>query len=188
MERTFTAQTNLSSYNNDSYKPGSSFKRILWFVLGRVFINTYLPIPQKIKFLVLRAFGSKIGQRVVLKPRVNIKYPWFLTIGNDVWIGEKVWIDNLAQVTIQDHVCLSQACYLLTGNHDFTKSSFDLITKPITIEQGAWIGAQAVVCPGVTVGTHAVLTVSSVAVKNLDAYSINQGNPAVYIKQRHIKS
>ena len=188
MERTFTAQTKLSSYNNDSYKPGSGLKRILWFIIGRIFINTYLPIPQKIKLFVLTLFGAKIGQGVVLKPRVNIKYPWFLSIGNDVWIGEKVWIDNLAFVTIQDNVCLSQACYLLTGNHDYTKSSFDLITKPITIEQGAWIGAQAVVCPGVTVGSHAVLTVSSVAVKNLESYSIYQGNPAVYIKQRHIKN
>lgn len=75
---------------------------------------------------------------------------------------------------------------LLTGNHNFTKSSFDLITQPIRIESGAWIGAKATVCPGVTVHSHAVLTVNSVATKDLEAYGIYQGNPGILVKIRHI--
>lgn len=186
MEKTSAAQTNLSRYDNSFYRPGSQVKLLLWYLAGRIFINTYLPFPVAIKVLVLRIFGSKIGSNVMIKPKVNIKYPWFLNVGQYAWIGENVWIDNLTMVNIGANVCLSQGCYILTGNHDFTKSTFDLIMKPIFIEDGAWIGAKATVCPGVRVGSHAVLAVNSVATKNLEAYSIYQGNPAEFIKRRDI--
>jgi putative colanic acid biosynthesis acetyltransferase WcaF len=186
MEKTSKAQTNLSEYDNSWFDPGSFIKQLLWYLTGRIFINTYLPVPVSVKVFVLRLFGAKIGQRVMIKPKVNIKYPWFLTVGDNTWIGEKVWIDNLTTVTLGANVCLSQECYLLTGNHDYTKSKFDLIVSPVTIENGGWIGAKAVVCPGVTVGTHAVLAVNSVATRNLEPYMIYQGNPATIVKIRNI--
>lgn len=73
---------------------------------------------------------------------------------------------------------------LLCGNHHFRKATFDLIVGEIRIEDGAWIGAKSVVCPGVTVHSHAILCVGSVATKNMEAYGIYQGNPAQYIKER----
>ena len=75
---------------------------------------------------------------------------------------------------------------ILTGNHNYKSAEFDLITLPVNIEDGAWIGAKAVVCPGVVVASHAVLTVSSIAVQNMEAYSIYQGNPAIKIRTRII--
>lgn len=131
-------------------------------------------------------FGADIGKGVVIKPGVNIKSPWLLTIGDHVWIGENAWIDNLVRVRIGNSACISQGAMLLTGNHDYTKSSFDLITGEIILEEGVWIGAKAVVCPGVICRSHAVLTVSSVASSELEAYSIYRGNPAVKIRDRKI--
>ena len=131
-------------------------------------------------------FGARIGQNVVIKPQVHIKHPWLLTIQNHVWIGEKVWIDNLTHIEIHSNVCVSQGAMLLTGNHDYKSSSFDLIIGSITLEEGVWIGARAVVCPGVSCGSHSVLTAGSIASKNLDSYSIYQGNPAVKIRNRTI--
>jgi putative colanic acid biosynthesis acetyltransferase WcaF len=155
--------------------------------VGRIFINTHFPWPVRIKIVILRLFGATVGQRVMIKPKVTIKYPWFLIVEDDVWIGEHVWIDNLAQVTLKANVCLSQGAMLLTGNHDFTSSTFDLITKPIEIQEGVWIGAKSVVCPGVTCHSHAVLAVQSVATRSLEAYSVYQGNPAVLIRRRTFK-
>ena len=186
MEKILKTQTNLSGYNNSWYKPGSRIKQLLWYIVSRIFINTYLPFPMSLKRQVLRMFGTKLGEGVIIKPKVNIKYPWFLTIGNDTWIGEKVWIDNLTMVTLGANVCLSQECFLLTGNHDYTISTFDLIVKSIKIENGAWIGAKSIVCPGVTVGSHAVLAVNSVATKDLEPYNIYQGNPGIFVKRRTI--
>lgn len=137
-----------------------------------------------LKVAILKLFGSKIGKGVIIKPGVNIKYPWLLAIGDYSWIGEDVWIDNLAQVTIGLNCCISQGALLLCGNHNFRSETFDLIVKPITIEDGAWVGAKSVVCPGVTVKEDAIITVGSVATKSLDAATIYQGNPAVSKRKR----
>lgn len=181
-----SGKADLSRFNNDWYQPGPKWKIILWFITSSVFLNSYLPLPVSLKVAVLRFFGARIGKGAVIKPAVNIKYPWFLEIGDHVWIGENVWIDNLAPVTIGNHACISQGAMLLTGNHDYRRSSFDLMIKPIVLEEGVWIGAQSVVCPGVTCHSHAVLSVGSVATRPLDAYGIYQGNPAVFVRKREI--
>jgi len=107
-----------------------------------------------------------------------------LAIGDFSWIGENVWIDNLDQVSIGKNCCLSQGAMILCGNHNYKASTFDLITKPVTLEDGAWMGARSLVCPGVRLKENALLTVGSIATKNLDSNSIYQGNPAVKISDR----
>lgn len=135
---------------------------------------------------MLRLFGARVGQGVLIKPSVRIKFPWKLTVGDYAWIGEDVWIDNLVMVSIGNNVCISQGALLLCGNHDYKKVSFDLIAKPIILENGAWIGAKSVVCPGVTCHSHSVLAVGSVTTKDLEAYGIYQGNPAIKVRDRII--
>ncbi len=179
-------KTNLAAFNNTKYQPGNKFKIVAWYIVNRIFINTYLPFPIGFRLFFLKLFGCKIGENVMIKPRINIKYPWFLEIRDNVWIGENVWIDNLAKVTIHSNVCISQGAMLLCGNHNYKKSSFDLMLGAITLEQGVWIGAQSIVCPGVTCKSHSILTVGSVATKDLAPYSIYQGNPAQKIKEREI--
>jgi putative colanic acid biosynthesis acetyltransferase WcaF len=135
---------------------------------------------------LLRLFGANIGKGVVIKQSVNIKYPWLLSIGDYTWVGERVWIDNLALVTIGKNCCLSQGAMLLCGNHNYKKETFDLITGAIKIEDGAWVGALSIVCPGVTLKTHSILSVSSVATETLEAYTMYKGNPAQKIRERVI--
>lgn len=180
-------KTDLSQFNNDWYQPGgSALKRVLWFYVNALFFICPLCPVNAVKIFLLRLFGASVGEGVVIKPSVNIKYPWNLKVGNHVWIGEKVWIDNLAKVTIADNVCISQGALLLTGNHNYKKTSFDLLIGEIILEEGVWIGAKTVVCPKVVCRTHAVLTVGSVATIDLEPYSIYQGNPAVKVKERTI--
>jgi len=132
-------------------------------------------------------FGAKIGANVVIKPSVNIKYPWKLTIGANSWIGENVWIDNLELVTIGENCCISQGALLLCGNHNFSTSTFDLIAKPIVLENGVWIGAKSIVSGGVTCFSHSILSIQSATSKDLKSFYIYRGNPAVEIKERKIQ-
>ncbi len=176
----------LNTFQNKHFDRGASrWKELLWMILSALCFRHSLAIWNGAKIWLLRRFGAQIGRGVLIKPSVHIKFPWKLTIGHHAWIGEKVWIDNLAEVTIGDHVCLSQEAYLLTGNHDYKQSTFDLITQPITLQPGSWIGARAVVCPGVTVGEGAILTVGSVANQDLEAGGMYQGNPAGKIRERN---
>ncbi len=92
-------------------------------------------MSSNIKIFWLRVFGATVGKGVIIRPTVNIKYPWKLKIGNHCWIGESVWIDNLDQVTMEDNVCISQGAYLLCGNHNYKSTSFDLMTAPIYLQR-----------------------------------------------------
>ena len=178
-------EVQLNTYKAN-YNSGSLLKRILWYLISMVFFKTSWNTFSNLKVFWLRVFGATVGKNVVLKPTINIKYPWNLIIGNHCWIGEGVCIDNLDQVTLEDHVCISQGAFLECGNHNYKSSSFDLMIAPIYIEQGSWIGAKVIIGPGVTVGSHAVLSLGAIAAKDLEPYTIYGGNPAVKIYKRKI--
>lgn len=182
-------KVDLSRYNNDWYSHGaSSAKRVIWLIVNALFFINPLNPVNSIKVWLLRIFGSKIGKGVIIKPGVNIKHPWYLTIGDNTWIGENVWIDNLVSVSIGCNVSISQGALLLTGSHNYKHVTFDLIVKEICVEDGVWIGAKSIVCPGVTCQSHSILTVGSIATKDLDAYCIYQGNPAEKKRERILRS
>ncbi len=181
-------KTDLSTYNNDWYQPGSKVKQLLWYVISFLFFQGGWNIFSGFKIALLKLFGATIGKGVVIKPRVTIKYPWKLSVGNYCWIGEGVWIDNLDQVTLEDNVCISQGALLLCGNHNYKTTSFDLTVAPISLKEGSWVGAKCSVAPGVTLESHSVLSMGSVATENLESYSIYSGNPAVKVKDREFKT
>ena len=180
-------KVDLSKYNNSFYNQGSFLKRTTWYFVNLFILKSGIFPFYSLKTFLLRLFGAKIGKGVVIKPHVNIKYPWLLEINDYCWIGENVWIDNLDQVSIGSNVCVSQGALLLCGNHNFSKPQFDLIVKPIILEDGAWVVAMSVVCGGVTLHSHSVLSVSSVATSSLEAYGIYRGNPALKVKTRNIE-
>jgi len=183
--------TVLKKVDNAAYKTtidigAGKLKQVGWYVINILFFKNALNISSGLKVFLLQLFGAAVGEGVVIKPSVNIKYPWKLTIGNHSWIGEAVWIDNLSSVTIGNNVTLSQGVLLLTGSHDHTKETFDFTALPIIIEDGAWIGARAVISGGVTCHTHCILGINSVAESNLQPYIIYKGNPAVPVLKRNI--
>ena len=159
-------------------------KRMSWYFVNALFLQSSLFPFSAFKVLLLRLFGARIGRGVVIKPSVSVKYPWLLRVGDHTWIGERVWIDNLSLVSIGSHVCLSQGAMLLTGNHNYKQSGFDLIVKGIVLEDGVWIGAKSMVCPGVTCGSHSVLSAMSMASSPLEPYSVYSGVPAVRVRAR----
>ena len=180
--------TDLSQYNNSWYSPGASkLKILIWYFVNLLFVkNDYQPVSS-LKIFVLRLFESNIGKGVTIKPGVNIKYPWRLVVGDYCWIGEDVWIDNLADIRLGNNVCLSQGAMLLCGNHNYKKSTFDLQIGEIVLEHGVWISAKAIVCGSIIVKSHAILSVGSVASKSLEPYGIYRGNPAVKVRERVIE-
>ncbi len=182
-------KVNLSRPDNSDYDKGRSMLTIaMWHFFGYPVVRSNLMPVSAIKCLVLRLFGARIGHGVYAKPGLRIKFPWYLTVGDHCWIGEDVWIDNLAPVTIGSHVCVSQDAYLCTGNHDWTSPNMKLFRQPIVLEDGSWVGARATVCPGVTLGEGAIAAAGSVVTKDIPPYQICAGNPAVCIRRRELRS
>jgi putative colanic acid biosynthesis acetyltransferase WcaF len=149
-----------------------------WYILKCLFISSAIPWPYTIKILLLRLYGAQVGHGLVIKPRVNIHFPWKLVLADHVWIGEEVFILNLEPITVGAHTCISQRVFLCTGNHDFRDPSFSYRNSPIFIGSGAWIGAAAVIGPGVKIGEDAVISMGTVVSTDVPRNSVLSGNPA----------
>jgi len=185
--KNFVMEVDLSRYDNSWYDPGRNFiVRTLWYFVNVLFFKSSLFPVFSLKRVLLKWFGAQIGKEVVIKPRVNIKYPWNLAIGDFSWIGEGVWIDNLGLTEIGANCCLSQGALLLCGNHDYRSETFDLMVGNIVLGDGVWIGARSVVTGGTECGSHSVLAIQSVAPSCMELYGIYRGNPAEKVKEREL--
>ncbi len=180
-------KVDLSGYTTREFDRGAgTVKESLWIALSFIVFQLCPLNLSSFKRTLLRLFGARIGRNVIIKPDVRITFPWKLTLGDHVWLGEGSWLLNLAPVTIGSNVCISQRAFLCTGSHDYKSPTFDLIVRPIVVEHGAWVGASAWVGPGVRVGTHAVLTANSVASTDLEPFGVYKGNPCVLAGRRVI--
>lgn len=158
----------LRRFSGSGYDKGRSiYVQACWFaVLNLVFTKWWC--PAKLRVLLLRAFGARIGTGVHIRHRVRVHWPWRLEIGNDCWIGEGAWLLNLLPIRIGSNVCISQEAMLVTGSHDRRSPTFEFDNAPIDIEEGAWIAARGVVLRGVRIGRNATVGANSVASVSVD--------------------
>ncbi len=178
----------LSRALNPSYDTGGSFaKRTLWYFVNLgVLYNPWIPLSLP-RIWALRLFGAQVGRHVSIKPQVKVKFPWKLALGDGASIGEECWIDNLDHVEIGNKVRVSQRTYLCTGNHDWSSKDVALRTAPISIGDGAWIGAGVLVAPGSRIGRECVVTMGSLVKGELPPGTICGGTPAVPLRDRRHK-
>ena len=183
-----TTRIDLGTYDNGWYSPGrSNLWRAAWLFVGLPLFRAPLLPFSGLRVALLRLFGARVGRRVVIHSEVVVKYPWHLQIGEHCWIGERAWIDNLTTVRIGNNVCISQGCYICTGNHDWTDPSFGLIVRSVELQDGAWAGAMSTLLPGVTLGEGAVAAAGSVVAQSIPPYEVHNGNPAVFARTRHVR-
>ncbi|WP_244857738.1 acetyltransferase [Agromyces archimandritae] len=147
---------------------------LAWGLCEVLFVTNPLQVSSRLRAAVLRAFGARIGRRVVFRPRTRVRFPWKLEIGDDCWIGEGVWFHDQDRITIGHDVVISQDTLLTTGSHA-ARRDMRLETRPIVIEDGAWITARCVVLGGARVGRSAVVRPLTVVRGSVDAGSIVGG-------------
>jgi putative colanic acid biosynthesis acetyltransferase WcaF len=133
---------------------------------------------------LLRLFGATIGRGVMLRPSVEITYPWKVSIGDWSWIGDNVTLYSLGEIEVGENVVISQNSYLCTGSHDFTKPSFDIYSEKIVVESESWIAADVFVAPGVRIGHGAVVGARSAVLHDLPSMMVCHGNPARPVRSR----
>jgi len=158
--------------------------RVLWWIGGFVLFKCSLRPLYAWRRWVLRLFGAKVGAQASIQRSVRIELPWNLEIGRGSTLGENVWVHNLGPVRIGDYVTVSQRVFLCTGTHDYTRPEFPILRKPISIQRGAWIAADAFIGPGVTIGEDAVIGVRSVVLKDMPKGMVCVGHPCVPLKPR----
>ena len=153
---------------------------VAWLVLARW---TPPPLPGW-RRLVLRAFGAEVGCGARLYGSTRIWYPPHLVLGEQALLGPGVIVYNQGRITIGRRVVVSQRAHLCASSHDIRDPDFQLVLRPVTIRDGAWVAAEAFVGPGVTVGEGAVIGARAVLLRDAEAGGVYQGNPAVRVKAR----
>lgn len=162
----------LARFDSTGYDRGRNrIWQAIWFATSFLVFQQFW-CPSRWRPSLLRMFGATIGDRVFIRHDVRIMWPWKLSIGSDCWLGEGLRVINLEQVKIGNDVCISQEAMLCTGSHDHRKADFPNRNTPITIHDGAWIGARASLLPGVIIGRCSVVAAGEVVRSRLSDLTI----------------
>jgi putative colanic acid biosynthesis acetyltransferase WcaF len=156
----------------------------LWWIVQSLFFRTSPQFLYGYRRFILRAFGAKIGKKVIIRPSVKITYPWKISIGDYSWIGDDVNLYSLGEIEIGRNVVISQKSYLCTGSHDYLKINFPIFSNKIIIEDECWLAADVFVAPGITIQKATVVGARSSVYKNLPSNKVCIGTPAKVIKNR----
>lgn len=157
--------------------------QLWWIIQGSLF--RYSPqILYGWRRFLLKLFGAKIGNKVLVRPTVRITYPWKVSIGDYSWIGDDVVLYSLGEIEIGTNTVISQRSYICAASHDYTKPKFDIYDKKITIGSEVWISTDVFIAPGITIGDGSVIGARSSVFKDIPAMMICYGNPAKPIRSR----
>ncbi len=160
--------------------------QLWWFTQALLF----KPSPQLLygwRRFLLRLFGAKIGEKVIIRPSATITYPWKVSIGDYSWIGDNVELYSLGEIEIGNNVVISQKSYLCAASHDYTKEDFPIWSKKITIEDECWLATDVYIAPGITIGRGTVVGARSSVFKDLPSEKVCVGSPAKPIKDRVVE-
>lgn len=166
------------------FRGRSPFTVQLWWIVQATLFAWSPQFLYRWRCFLLRCFGAKIGENVIIRPSVVVTYPWKLTIGDHAWIGDNVELYTLGEITIGTNAVISQGSYLCTGSHDYQSQAFDIYAEPIVVEDEAWVATDVYIAPGVTIGKGAVIGARSSVFKCMPSEMICLGSPAKPVKPR----
>ncbi len=160
---------------------GRALFQVVWLLLAR-----WTPPPmRRWRIAILRAFGAKADWSAQVYGSARIWHPALLELGAEAVVGPGVVIYCMDRITLGRRAVVSQGAHLCTGTHDIDSVDFELVTRPITIGDHAWICAEAFVGPGVAVGEGAVLGARGISFSPLAPWTVYSGNPAVPRRRRY---
>lgn len=160
----------------------------LWDLCGQPLMRLTFHNWYGLRRYLLRLFGAQIDPTARIRPSAKISYPWRLSVGAHTAVGDHAILFCLGPISIGARCTISQYAHLCSGSHDYTSRAMTLVTKPIVIEDDAWIAADVFVGPGVTVGKDSVVGARSTVLHSLPAGVICTGDNAKPIAPRVVIS
>ncbi|WP_018609044.1 putative colanic acid biosynthesis acetyltransferase [Uliginosibacterium gangwonense] len=156
----------------------------LWWIVQATFFRCSPQFAYRFRAWLLRLFGARVGRGTVIRPTVRITYPWKVSIGDHVWIGDDAELYSLGEIEIGAHVVVSQRSYLCAADHDYAREDFCIRAKKIVIEEQAWVAADVFVAPGVRIGKGAVIGARSSVFKDMPESMVCVGSPCQPVRPR----
>ena len=156
----------------------------LWWLIQSTLFRWSPQFAYRFRASLLRLFGAQVGTKTVIRPSVTVTYPWKVSIGDHVWVGDDAVFYSLGDITIGSNSVVSQRSYLCAADHDYTQRDFPIRARPIVIEPQVWVAADVFVGPGVTVGEGSVIGARSTVLADMPAGMVCAGYPCKPIKAR----
>lgn len=175
-------------YYNTHTNRDVKIRRLKWLIAWKLLVK---PFPyflgSKWRIWLTTKFGLKHNGGIAIYPNAQIWAPWNVEMGSSVAIDCDVNLYSADKIKIGTKVAISREAFICTASHDISYASRPLITAPITICDGVWIGARATILPGITIGEGAIIATNAVVTKDVPAWAVVAGNPAKIIKYRQLK-
>lgn len=155
-------------------------------------LNTKYHTPYEIVEIMSRLTGKQVDSSFHLFPPFYTDFGKNITFGKDVFVNSGCHFQDQGEIVIGDGVFIGHNVVLATVNHALEPSKMRKNEyAPIKIEDHVWIGSNATILPGVTIGKWAVVGAGAVVHKNVEPYTVVGGVPAKVIKvipeeERHI--
>jgi len=163
-------------------RPQKIIKKIIrtFFLSLSEFILYFEDSNEETKFRngFLKKIGFKIGKNVIIDKGIDFYDCRSIIIGNNVLIRKNCFLDH--DIFIEDNVIISKNVTIITAGHK--PGSMEYVMNPVYIKKFTWIGAHAMILPGVTIGEYACIAAGSVVTKDVEAYTLVGGVPAKFIK------
>lgn len=163
-------------------------KLLLWMIIYKCLFQFIPHKLNKIRIVLLRIFGASIGENCFIHPKAMIYMPWNFVMGNRLAIDFDVIIYSLDKVIIGDFVSISYKVNINTASHDYTDPYFSLVTKPVVIKSGAFIGTDSYISLGITIGQMTVIGARSTVTKDIPDNYVCFGHPCKPYKIREKNS
>lgn len=156
----------------------------VWEVVWTLFVR-WLPKPfYHWHVMLLKMFGCKIHGHVYIAPSCRIYAPWLLEMKSRSCLGSRSEVYNLGPVTVGERTTIAQYAYICNGTHDLSNPILPLLVGDIEIGNDVFVGAKAIILPGIKLGDGSVVGAGAVLTKDTEPFMIYAGNPARKIKGR----
>lgn len=168
----------------DNIPKSDKIKRLIWLIVSLFLFRPFgLPVFNKWRVFLLKSFGAKIGKHSRVDASAYIPSPWNLTMGENSAIGPQAKL-HIGKTILGNKVTISQRSYLCSATHEINSINTPFIAGVVTVEDYAWVAAEAFIMSNVTIGTGAIVGARAAVFKNVEAWTVVGGNPAKFIKKR----
>lgn len=152
----------LGKFEPTGYDKGRNILwQISWHIVSHLIFKPFW-VPSPLRIFILRLFGARVGNNVIIRANVKIHWPWKIDIGDNSWLGQGASIINLEHISIGSSVCVSQEALICSGSHDPTDETFRLANKPIILSNGVWVCARAMVLAGSNVPANTIVSAGTI--------------------------